>query len=173
MTELHAAADRRRALRARIERSAAFFSLLTHDVVALRTRGSRARQALHQRLALHQVRDSESALHDGERPRARLRAHPHRRDLNYPRAADLPGAGFAAGPCLFKDTMQLAAFNNNNFQLGHAAMIMNEGLPLYVVARLERRFDLAGMTRRDPRDVVQGRVGRHALEPGLQAQAHP
>ena len=35
---------------------------------------------------------------------------------NYPRAADLPGAGFAAGPCLFKDTMQLAAFNNNNFQ---------------------------------------------------------
>ena len=37
---------------------------------------------------------------------------------NYPRAADLPGAGFAAGPCLFKDTMQLAAFNNNNFGLG-------------------------------------------------------
>src|SRR4029077_6419049 len=29
---------------------------------------------------------------------------------DYPRAADLPGPGFAAGPCLFKDTMQLAAF---------------------------------------------------------------
>ncbi len=39
----------------------------------------------------------------------------------YPRAADLPGPGFAAGPCLLKDTMQLAAFNNNNFLLGHAA----------------------------------------------------
>src|ERR1700729_999683 len=30
-----------------------------------------------------------------------------------PRAADMPAAGFAAGPCLFKDTMQLAAFNQN------------------------------------------------------------
>lgn len=65
---------------------------------------------------------------------------------NYPRAADLPGAGFAAGPCLFKDTMQLAAFNNNNFHLGQASMMINEGLPLYVVARLEQRFDLASMT---------------------------
>ncbi len=46
----------------------------------------------------------------------------------------MPGAGFAAGPCLFKDTMQLAAFNNNNFALGHSAMLVNEGLPLYLVA---------------------------------------
>ncbi len=64
----------------------------------------------------------------------------------YPRAADMPGAGFAAGPCLFKDTMQLAAFNNNNFTLGHAAMTVNEGLPLYLVSRLEQRYDLAQMT---------------------------
>ncbi len=66
--------------------------------------------------------------------------------FNYPRAADLPGAGFAAGPCLFKDTMQLAAFNNNNFQLGQASVMVNEGLPLYVVARLEQQFDLSDMT---------------------------
>jgi UDP-N-acetyl-D-mannosaminuronic acid dehydrogenase len=66
--------------------------------------------------------------------------------MDYPRAADMPGAGFAAGPCLFKDTMQLAAFNNNNFALGHTAMTINEGLPLYVVHRLEQRFDLSGMT---------------------------
>jgi UDP-N-acetyl-D-mannosaminuronic acid dehydrogenase len=65
---------------------------------------------------------------------------------DYPRAADLPAAGFAAGPCLLKDTMQLAAFNQNNFPLGHAAMAVNEGLPLYVVHRLEQRFDLASMT---------------------------
>jgi UDP-N-acetyl-D-mannosaminuronic acid dehydrogenase len=64
----------------------------------------------------------------------------------YPRAADMPPAGFAAGPCLFKDTMQLAAFNNNNFPLGHAAMAVNEGLPLYVVHQLEERFDLGSMT---------------------------
>lgn len=76
---------------------------------------------------------------DFERIRAAL-------TYDYPRAADMPGAGFAAGPCLFKDTMQLAAFNNNNFTLGHAAMLVNEGLPLYVVARLEQRFDLSRMT---------------------------
>ena len=65
---------------------------------------------------------------------------------DYPRAADMPGPGFAAGPCLFKDTMQLAAFNNNQFTLGHTSMMINEGMPLYVVARLERRFDLATMS---------------------------
>ncbi len=65
--------------------------------------------------------------------------------VDYPRAADLPAAGFAAGPCLLKDTMQLAAFNNNNFAIGHTAMAINEGLPLYVVDRLKRRYDLASM----------------------------
>ncbi|WP_045739593.1 nucleotide sugar dehydrogenase [Actinoplanes rectilineatus] len=65
---------------------------------------------------------------------------------DYPRAADLPMPGFAAGPCLLKDTMQLAAFNRNNFVLGHSAMLINEGLPLYLVSRLEDRFDLAGLT---------------------------
>lgn len=65
---------------------------------------------------------------------------------NYPRAKDIPGAGFAAGPCLFKDTMQLAAFSDNKFSLGHSAMLVNEGLPLYVVTQLEKRFDLENLT---------------------------
>jgi UDP-N-acetyl-D-mannosaminuronic acid dehydrogenase len=65
---------------------------------------------------------------------------------DYPRAADMPTAGFAAGPCLFKDTMQLAAYNHNNFALGHTAMTINEGMPLYVVHRLEQRFDLPSLT---------------------------
>lgn len=64
---------------------------------------------------------------------------------DYPRAADMPGAGFAAGPCLFKDTMQLAAFTDNTYVLGHSAMLVNEGLPLYVVTQLERRHDLSQM----------------------------
>lgn len=64
---------------------------------------------------------------------------------DYPRAADLPGAGFAAGPCLFKDTMQLAAFSENNFALGHSAMLVNEGLPQYLVSRLEAQYDLSTM----------------------------
>jgi len=65
---------------------------------------------------------------------------------NYPRAAKIPGAGFAAGPCLFKDTMQLAAFARNQFALGHAAMLVNEGLVLYVVDEMRRLFDLSQLT---------------------------
>jgi UDP-N-acetyl-D-mannosaminuronic acid dehydrogenase len=41
--------------------------------------------------------------------------------------------------------MQLAAFNNNNFAIGHTAMAINEGLPLYLVDRLKRRYDLESM----------------------------
>ena len=66
--------------------------------------------------------------------------------FDYPRASDLPNAGFAAGPCLFKDTMQLAAFSNNNFALGHSAMLVNEGLPLYVISKLEEKYDLKKLT---------------------------
>ena len=60
----------------------------------------------------------------------------------YGRAATLPTAGFAAGPCLLKDTMQLAAFSSNNFILGHAAMMINEGLPNFLVDRLRSKYDL-------------------------------
>jgi UDP-N-acetyl-D-mannosaminuronic acid dehydrogenase len=63
--------------------------------------------------------------------------------FEYPRAADFPAAGFTAGPCLFKDTMQLAAFSNNTFALGNSAMMINEGLPLYVVERISQKYDLA------------------------------
>ena len=62
---------------------------------------------------------------------------------NYSRTKDFPRPGFAAGPCLFKDTMQLAAFNNNNFHLGHTAMLINEGLPNYVVNQLKAQFTLS------------------------------
>lgn len=65
---------------------------------------------------------------------------------NYPRARTLPGPGFAAGPCLFKDTMQLAAFARNQFNLGHAAMQVNEGLVLHLVDDLKRTYDFSTMT---------------------------
>ncbi len=64
----------------------------------------------------------------------------------YPRLAGMPGPGFAAGPCLFKDTMQLAAFSQNQFFLGHAAMLVNEGLPAFVVDRLAQKMPLADKT---------------------------
>jgi UDP-N-acetyl-D-mannosaminuronic acid dehydrogenase len=65
---------------------------------------------------------------------------------NYPRAQNFPSPGFAAGPCLFKDTMQLASYSNNNFFLGHAAMLVNEGLPNFIVQRLKERFELSTKT---------------------------
>lgn len=65
---------------------------------------------------------------------------------NYPRTKDFPKAGFAAGPCLFKDAMQLGAFNNGNFYLGHTAMLINEGLPNYIVKSLSLKFDLKKKT---------------------------
>jgi UDP-N-acetyl-D-mannosaminuronic acid dehydrogenase len=65
---------------------------------------------------------------------------------NYPRAKNIPKPGYAAGPCLMKDTMQLSAFARNEFSLGNAAMLINEGLPLHVISDLRRRYDLGKMT---------------------------
>jgi len=59
---------------------------------------------------------------------------------DYPRAKDLPSPGLAAGPCLLKDTMQLAAFTSDHFQIGQSAMQVNEGLPAYIVSAMERRY---------------------------------
>ena len=61
---------------------------------------------------------------------------------NYPRLKSMPRPGFAAGPCLVKDTMQLSAFARNQFGLGHAALLINEGLVLHVVDDIKHRFDL-------------------------------
>jgi UDP-N-acetyl-D-mannosaminuronic acid dehydrogenase len=65
---------------------------------------------------------------------------------NYPRAKSFPGPGFSAGPCLFKDTMQLAAYARNQFGLGHAAMQVNEGLVLQLVDDLRHAYDISNMT---------------------------
>jgi|CXWL01.1.fsa_nt_gi UDP-N-acetyl-D-mannosaminuronic acid dehydrogenase len=65
---------------------------------------------------------------------------------DYPRMAGMPGPGLAAGPCLVKDTMQLAAYSPDHFLLGHAAMLANEGLPAHLVALARRQVDLAERT---------------------------
>lgn len=56
----------------------------------------------------------------------------------YPRMQSFARAGFAAGPCLLKDTLQLSAFSGNSFFLGHAAMLVNEGLPNFLVSQLRK-----------------------------------
>ncbi|MBI3984250.1 nucleotide sugar dehydrogenase [Candidatus Microgenomates bacterium] len=62
----------------------------------------------------------------------------------YPRLAGFARPGFAAGPCLFKDTMQLSAFSGNNFFLGHSAMLVNEGLPNFIVGKMKEQIGLSG-----------------------------
>jgi UDP-N-acetyl-D-mannosaminuronic acid dehydrogenase len=65
---------------------------------------------------------------------------------DYPRMAGVPGPGLTAGPCLVKDTMQLAAFSQNQFMLGHAAMLVNEGLPSHLIDLARRQIDLRRST---------------------------
>src|SRR5260370_23850949 len=58
----------------------------------------------------------------------------------YPRMERSPGPGFAAGPCLMKDTMQLFVFHNHDFILGQVAMTINEGLADIIAERFAVQF---------------------------------
>jgi UDP-N-acetyl-D-mannosaminuronic acid dehydrogenase len=64
----------------------------------------------------------------------------------YSRMRDLPGPGLSAGPCLFKDTLQLAAFSNHQFSIGYSAIQVNEGLPAFLLSRLEKTCRLREAT---------------------------
>jgi UDP-N-acetyl-D-mannosaminuronic acid dehydrogenase len=64
----------------------------------------------------------------------------------YDRGSDFPPPGFTAGPCLLKDTMQLSAYERSRFHLGHAAMLVNEGLVEFIVERLSEHHDLRTKT---------------------------
>ena len=82
---------------------------------------------------------------------------------DYPRAKSFCRAGLAAGPCLFKDTMQLSAFYRNQFFLGQSAMLVNEGLPNFLVSQLEKKVGslknkkvaLLGMTFKANNDDIR------------------
>jgi len=67
------------------------------------------------------------------------------RDLmkdNYKRNANIPTAGFTAGPCLLKDTMQLSSFYNHKFSLLHSAMSINDDLPIFIIKKLSEKYNL-------------------------------
>ena len=59
---------------------------------------------------------------------------------------NIPSPGFTAGPCLFKDTMQLSSFSNHNFSLGMEAMSTNEGLVNYLVNKIRSENNLSNKT---------------------------
>ena len=60
--------------------------------------------------------------------------------FKYNRAKSIPYAGFAAGPCLLKDTMQLKLFAGFNNPIFSAAMTVNEGLPNYFIKMIKKNF---------------------------------
>jgi UDP-N-acetyl-D-mannosaminuronic acid dehydrogenase len=62
---------------------------------------------------------------------------------SYSRGEGLPSAGFAAGPCLLKDTMQLYSFSKNIFSMGNASMLINEGMPTFVINQLKNKFNIS------------------------------
>lgn len=64
----------------------------------------------------------------------------------YDRAKMLPSAGFSAGPCLLKDTMQLYSFNHNNFLLGQASMMVNEGIPNFIIKKIKQKYKIDGLS---------------------------
>ena len=64
----------------------------------------------------------------------------------YERNKNIPKAGFAAGPCLLKDTMQLSSFVKKKFTLGYSAMNINEGLPNFMVKKLGEKYNLKKMS---------------------------
>ena len=61
----------------------------------------------------------------------------------YARNKNIPSAGLTAGPCLLKDTMQLTAFSQNQFTLGHDAMLINEGLPNFIVNLIKKEKNIS------------------------------
>jgi UDP-N-acetyl-D-mannosaminuronic acid dehydrogenase len=65
---------------------------------------------------------------------------------NYKRNTNVPTAGFTAGPCLLKDTMQLSSFYNHKFSLFDSVMSINEGLPRFVFKKLKEKYNLKKKT---------------------------
>ena len=58
----------------------------------------------------------------------------------YERASGFPRSGFTAGPRLYQDMMQLAAYCRHTFSLGHAAMLVNETMPDCLVEQARQKL---------------------------------
>ncbi len=136
-------------------------------------RGGGAGQAVHQHLALHPLRHRQPAVHDRQRLRARLRAHPGRHGLRLPqgrrparrrlRRRPLPAQGHHAAGGVQQQQLHPRARGDDG-ERGPAAV---PGAPARAALRP------AGADRRHPRHGVQGRLRRPPRQPQLQAQAHP
>ncbi len=68
----------------------------------------------------------------------------HLMTINYPRNNGLPTQGFAAGPCLPKDSVQLYLSNKKNSKLVMTSHKINEKLPNYFVNSLKKKINISG-----------------------------
>ena len=70
----------------------------------------------------------------------------HALKYKYPRADALPKPGFAAGPCLVKDTQQLDYYYGGNFKLGKSVLEINENFPDFLISKLMEKIDISDKT---------------------------
>lgn len=122
------------------QRAAELFGLLTKDILRMKPLEAELTKLfanswryIHFAIANHLYMVAETYGIDYNRIHQAL-------TYKYPRAKDFSRPGLTAGPCLFKDTMQLAAFHRRDVMLGHAAMLVNEGLPNFLVDQMEKKL---------------------------------
>lgn len=64
---------------------------------------------------------------------------------NYPRNFNIPSAGFAAGPCLEKDTLQIEKVFKADFKIGRSAFEVNHFMPNEIIKYLKKNYNLKNM----------------------------
>lgn len=126
-----------------VQRAKTLFKLLTHDLVELPpVEAELAKLFANTFRYINFAISNQLYLIAGKFGADFARIH-NAVTYKYPRLSGFPKAGFAGGPCLLKDTMQLAGFNHNSFPIGQAAMMVNEGLPSALVDRVKQTRDIS------------------------------
>ncbi len=128
-------------------RATGLFSTVAASTIELEPEEAELAKLFTNVLALHQVRGGQPALHDRQRLRPRLRAHPvgdggavppGRRSCRDP--ASPPARACSRTRCSWPRS------TTTSFALGHSAMLVNEGLPDYLVKRMEQHAELFEQT---------------------------
>jgi UDP-N-acetyl-D-mannosaminuronic acid dehydrogenase len=132
--------------RAGVERASALFRTLTEDIIELTPIEAELAKLFNNVWRYIKFASANQFFAIAAEHSADFYRIHHAMTYRYQRAQDFPTPGFTAGPCLFKDAMQLAAFNNHTFYLGHAAMLVNEGLPNFLVDKLKTKYPLRDLT---------------------------